>query len=308
MRAHEFVPEGGWASAATQNTVINPQSISDLMPALKEFQDAFNRGLERDGIPPIRVGRPVGSGTYYQTDLKSNPEKEYGDIDVQFIVPRIEGKTPAQVKALYTNEITEFCRLNGNYETNTGVNVIFHNTPIGPVQIDMVIMFDDRVEWTAALAPEHGTKGVLSSSLYSALAQVLNISISDDGILPKKGRRNDYDNPISFNPKQWGLELVNHLGAKKAHQKLQRNPGMKDQVRISDIIETIKGIAYTLEINGMDNAQELLSKIKDIYLQKIDKVINSSKFDKAETPDAQKKAKETKEMLAKRSQEIASLF
>ena len=44
------------------------------------------------------------------------------------------------------------------------------------------------------------------------------------------------------------------------------------------------------------DAKELLSAVKDIYLQKIQAVISSSKFNKAETPAAIQKAEHTKQM------------
>lgn len=317
MRANEFIIEGGWASTATQDTIIRPQSISDLMPVLKDFETALNRELERDGIPACQVGRPVGSGTYYQRDLKQNPNKEYGDIDVQFIIPRIGDKTPAQTKSMYAESIKEFCRLNGNYETTSGVNVIFHNTPIGPIQIDMVMMFDDRVEWTAALAPEHGTKGVLSASLYSSLGEALNLSISDEGIrgkvrdgvfVPFKQRKDTVTKTISFDPKNWAVDIAHALGSTKISQRLDAFKGMKDEVRIGDIINSIKGIAETLEMNDILPAEQLINKVKSIYTNKIEEQISSSKFDKAESPAAKKKAEETKKMLQDKLEKILSLF
>ena len=56
------------------------------------------------------------------------------------------------------------------------------------------------------------------------------------------------------------------------------------------------------------SAKELINTVSNIYLAKIDKAINSSKFDKAETPAAIKKAADTKAMLAQKSQQIASQF
>ena len=309
--------EGGWASAATQGTVIKPTTIRDLMGKLKEFEGELNQFLEKKGIPSVIVGKPVGSGTYYQDDLENNPDKEYGDIDVQFIIPRIQDSTTAQTRSMYTNAIKEFADMTQQYETNTGVNVIFHDTPVGPIQIDMVLMFDDRVEWTAALAPEHGTKGVLSASLYSALAQVLNISISDEGIQAKKRgdevvpysqRKDTTTHSVTHDKKNWAIDIVRFLGAKQLSDSLKQNPGMKDAVRIPDIVASIKGIADTLDINGIKSYDEVVGGVKEVYLKKLDSNINSPKFDKAETPEAKAKAQKTKDMLYTRSREVASLL
>ena len=88
---------------------------------------------------------------------------------------------------------------------------------------------------------------------------------------------------------------------------------MLDEVRVSDMIESIKGIAETLELNNAlpavyQSSDELLASIKAVYLSKIDKAINSAKYDKAETASAAQMAEKTKKMLADKSAKIASLF
>lgn len=316
MKLYELC-EGGWANTATQNTIIKPTTIRDLMPTLKQFERQLNQYLRQQNIPPCVIGNPVGSGTYYKQDLIDNQDKEYGDIDVQCIIPRVSDKTTAQTRAMYTDAIKNFSNSHRSYETTTGVNVIFHDTPVGPVQIDMVLMFDDRVKWTAALAPERGTKGVLSSSLYSALAQALDISINDDGIhaktrdgelVPYNQRKNTKTHSISSDHKNWALDIAKFLGATNISNSLKANPGMKQNVKISDIVSSIKGLADTLELNGIKSADDVINDVKSIYMSKINKVINSPKFDKAESYEAKKKADDTKKALAKRSQEIVSLF
>jgi hypothetical protein len=321
MNVSEILTEGGWASASTQDTIITPQTIADAIPVMQQFQDSLNKHLTSDGLQPIKIGNPVGSGTYYKRDLVNNPDKEYGDIDVQFIMPRGDGGSTNQVQGTYFESIKEFCRMNANFETDNGKNVIFQ---IGPdfIQVDLVAIFDDRVEFTKALAPEHGTKGVLSGSLYSALAQALDISISDAGIQGKTvdGKLVSYRkakgttlNLISSDHKNWAVDIAKFFGAKKASPILKQYPGTKDEVRIQDIVNSFKGIAQTLEMNGVlpakySSAAELLQEIKAIYLGKISAIAGSSKFDKAESASAKKKAQDTKDMLTKRSSEIAQLF
>jgi len=320
MRAQEFIKEGGWSSVTTQGTIITPQTIANSISVMKSFQDSFNELLASQDIPPIKIGNPVGSGTYYKRDLAQNPDKEYGDIDVQFILPRIEGKSTNQAQQMYFNAVKEFCRQNANFETDNGMNVIFQ---IGDdfIQVDLVAIFDDRLEFTKALAPEHGTKGVLSGSLYSALGQALDISISDAGIQGKtiddklvsyRKSKGTTLNTISTDHQNWAMDIAKFMGAKTASPLLKKYPGMKDEVRIADIVKSVKGIAQTLAQNHILpvpywDAEELIQTVRDIYVQKINAVINSSKFNKAEGAAVAKAAK-IKDMLATRSAEIASLF
>ena len=107
------------------------------------------------------------------------------------------------------------------------------------------------------------------------------------------------------------MDLARFFGAESVSDTLEQHPGMKQEVKIADIVGTIKGIAETLEQSdalpyAYDSAQELLNSIRTVYQNKIDAVINSSKFDKAESPAAKKKAEETKQMLRDKSEKIAS--
>ena len=87
---------------------------------------------------------------------------------------------------------------------------------------------------------------------------------------------------------------------------------MIEEPKVADMVKSIKGIATTLEVNnvlsGYSSANELVGTVKNIYLKKIDAAIASSKFNKAQTPEAIKKANDTKEMLFNKSREIADLF
>jgi hypothetical protein len=323
MRVYEIIVEGGWASTKTQGTKITPQTIADAMPVLYSFQDALNRSLKSEGLPEIKIGDPVGSGTYYKRDLKQNPDKEYGDIDVEFIMPRIEGQSSNHTQKAYFDAVSEFCRLNANFETDNGKNVIF-KVDAGYIQVDLVAVFSDRVAVSKILGPEHGTKGVLSASIYSALAEALNLSISSEGVQAKvidgkpvsfrKGKGTKLVQ-VSDNPDHWAADIAKFYGVSEQnfHRLLMQHPGKTGEVKIEHIIKSIAGIALTLDANNKlpapyEKWQDLTQAIKEIYLNKINAVVNSSKFDKAETPAAKKKAAETKKLLSSRSAEIANMF
>jgi len=319
MRFRE-IAEGGWASTKTQGTKITPQVMAEVVKNLPQFEQSLNLFLKQKDLPPVKIGRPVGSGTYYQRDLEQNPDKEYGDIDVQFIIPRDESLSANQNTQQYMTAVKEFADQNPEYETESGKNVIFDIGNGNFVQVDLVAIFQGKLEWSKTQAPEHGTKGVLSASLYSALAEALGVSISDRGIqartrdgevVPFRQRKNTELVDISDNKDRWGMDLAQFFGAESVSDTLEQHPGMKDEVKISDIIQTIRGVTETLEQeqalpDAYDSAQELLNTIRTVYQNKIDAVINSSKFDKAESPAARKKAEETKEMLRDKSEQIAS--
>lgn len=316
------IAEGGWASAKTQGTKITPQVMAEVVKNLPQFEQQLNRFLNSEDLPEIRIGNPVGSGTYWKRDLEQNPDKEYGDIDVQFVIPRNSEMSTNKTTQMFMDAVKKFSDQHREYETESGKNVIFDLGNNRFVQVDLVAIFDDRLEWSKTQAPEHGTKGVLSGSLYSALAQVLDISISDNGIqartrggelVPFRIRKDTELVHISNDKDNWGTDIARFFGASEPSTSLRKNPGMKEEIRIQDIINTIKGVAETLESaqslpSKFDSAQDLLNSVRSVYLNKIDAIINSSKFDKAESPQAKQKAQETKDMLQHRSQKIASML
>lgn len=321
----ESLNEGGWANPITQNTTITPALVNKAWAIMKNFEDQANQYIESKGLPPMEISGTAGSSTYYKRDLEKNPTKEYGDIDVNLLVPKLPDMTNNANFTTYQKLIKEFCDGSNDYQTQNGTNVIFR---IGAdyVQVDLVMSFYDSKEWVKALAPEWNVKGVLCNSLYSSLGEALNISMGGGlGVqvktinnIPVKfsTQKGVQLSTITLNPKTWAVDIARYFGAKQLSQRLQSYPGMMDEIRTADIIQSIIGIAETLEMNGLlgsrglsySSAQELVNTISSIYLAKIDKAINSSKFDKAETPAAIKKAADTKNMLATKSHQIAAQF
>ena len=313
MKITDILVEGGWASTKTQNTVITPTVVRDTVRVMRIFEAQFNQFLTTKNLPTIEVGEPCGSTTYYERDMAQQPNKEYGDIDINFHIPELPGLNNNQTVTLFANAVNEFCDLAQGFETENGKNVIVQ---LGDsyVQVDLVVSYRKNKEWSKALAPEWNVKGVLCASLYSALAQALNISIGGHGIQAKtlNGERVKFStvkgvtlHQITNNKDTWAIDLAKYLGCTHFTTRLKEYPGFKDEARVSDIVNSIKGIAGSLDINSIMDAKELLSAVKDIYLQKIQAVINSSKFNKAETPAAIQKAEHTKQMLAQKSAEIA---
>ena len=326
MKIREIILEGGWASSKTQSTIITPQVLEKVVSVLKnEIQPRMNQWLRDKGVPEIEFGRPVGSGTYYQRHLKTQPDKRYGDIDIQFIIPRIDSKTNNENKQFYYDLAKNFGDQSGAYESANGKNIII---PLGQnnfAQVDLVSIFGDLVQWTEIFSPPEGVKGVLSSSLYSALSEALNLSISDLGvqaklsngsIVPFSKQKGVEIVTISTNSQQWAAEIAKYFGSAQFDPILARYPGLEGEITLEQIVGSIIGIARTLELNNRlsasgnayASAEDLLRRIQEIYLNKIEKAASSSKFEKASTPEAQQLAKETQELLRSKGQAIARML
>lgn len=326
MKIHEILYEGGWASAKTQGTIVTPQVLDTVVTRLKtEVEPRINQWLADRGIPEIEFGRPVGSGTYYKKHLKTEPNRRYGDIDIQFIIPRIADKTNNENKQFYYDLAKSFGEQSGFYESDNGKNIVIDIGGNKFAQVDLVSIYGELVQWNDIFSPPEGVKGVLSSSLYSALAEALNLSISDLGvqiktsngqIVPFSKQKGVEIVTISTNSQQWAADIAKYFGSAQIDPTLARYPGMGGEITLEQIVGSIVGIARTLELNNRlsasgntyVSAEDLLRRIQEIYLSKIEKVAGSSKFEKAASPEAQQLAKETQELLRSKGQAIARLL
>ncbi len=310
MRAKEFILEGGWASTLTQGTHITPALVDVVVQSLPAFEQALNAFLKTKDLAPVKIGTPVGSTTYYKRDLAQNPTREYGDIDVNFFVPRLPDMSDNANEQTYSSAIKEFCDSNHNYSTNNGTNVIIK---VGEqyVQVDFVTAYYENEQWSRALGPEYNVKGVLSASLYSSLAEALNLSFGGRGVQVKlqngvpvsfRQTKDTELKTITNNPNTWAVDIAAFLGASTISARLAKYPGMGDEIKTSNTINSIVGIAESL------GRPELIEQVKAIYISKISKAVNSSKFDKAVTPEAKKKAEDTKALLTREAQRILGQF
>ena len=327
-----IVNEGGWASAATQNTVITPHVIEEAINVLDHFEREFNAWQAKNELDvEMRMGKPVGSGTYYKRDLTADPTREYGDVDVVCYIHSREGVGAARRTSEYADAVKSFADSHTEYNTSNGTNVIM-DTSAGPIQVDLIFTYNEHADWARALAPEYRVKGVISTSLMSSVAEVLNMSFGIQGVQVKtrEGRpvsfRQSKDtqlSTVSIDPHNWGGDMYSYYyqlahGTKPAVPgNLAQHGGLKDEQRLSDIVKTIHALANDFETAGLfgtgaldyiANSQDFMQKISRVYAEKLDKVINSNKFDKAATPGAVEKANKTRVMLAKYRNEIAKLL
>lgn len=331
-----FLSEGGWGSTVTQTTKLTPAIAKKAVAVLPQFETDFNEYLKNLHMAPIKIGDPVGSSAYIERDLKNNPNKEYGDIDVIFVMPRLDGFTESKNNTLYRNALTAFTKSHDvpSYmfkdEATTGHHIIV-KVDDGWVQVDLVTAFFDTVDWTTArMTPEHNLKGALLGFLYASLAEVLHLSLNTTGVLAKelggelvpfKKIKVDKVHTFSVDIEKFLEEIlvkfyarISGEGSPKIVPLLKAHPGMKKgNIQIKDLISGIKGLGMSFAANDMFGKKDLkhisdqhdfIEQIKKSYRQKIETALSATKFDKAETPDAIRRAKETKDILATKSKEI----
>ena len=89
-------------------------------------------------------------------------------------------------------------------------------------------------------------------------------------------------------------------GQAERDSDLQEHPGVDvDNIRISDIVLSIKGLGHSLELNNLfghgtlaniSGYKDFINGIVSIYTGKLTDAMSSSKFDKAVEPEAAAKA------------------
>lgn len=322
MRAWE-VFEGGWDSTATQGTVISPPVVQRALRASESLVRDFNRWLANENLPPVEVGKPLGSSAYHEVD---SDDTVYGDIDLQIIVPELEelaDKTSAQVQGFWVRKLSEFI-------DSTNAPVHPESAPGHPilsvgddewVQVDFIIHPRATADWGRwRTTPHRGVKGLLTGNLFSALGDALNYSIQHLGVVAKKRdgvrlnytrTRKDYElETVTTNISTWLWDIFareykdiqggDPRGA-QIDPALRANPGLDPQrgTDIPSMVEGIRGLARSLEANGLfgqgnlseyRSAQDFLDRFLEIYTAKAQKNIDSPKRLKAATPQAQARA------------------
>ena len=325
--------EGGWASSLTQDTKLTPEVVKECVGLYKKFVSDFNKFLKGKGEEEVEEGEPIGSAHYYERDAKETPEKEYGDVDMLFYIPRIEGVTDNANKNKYKDLIKEFLQGKDDVQTENGNFLIFKLPNGGYAQIDLVMAYSDSKDWARGrMTPERGLKGAIGGTLYSSLAEVLDLSINISGVeakvkdgVPVSFRRGKVDriDTVSRDISNFGMDICKYYykvvtgkdpKEMKVGPKLKKNPGMDPKnVRNEDIALMVKGVGETLQLNGLfgkanlsdiESYSDFINQISQVYREKMLTGIESSKFEKASGPEGERKAKEAKEKLTKGMEQV----
>jgi hypothetical protein len=335
MKVRHLIQEGGWANAATQSVKLTPAVAKKALAHLPAFEKDFNEYLQHLHMMPIKLGKPVGSSAYIDKDIEGNPDKEYGDIDKLFVMPRLDGFKESKNDAVYREQLVNFLLTKTpryiEKEPDTTGHHILVKTDVGPVQVDLVTSFYDVEDWTQhRMTPEHGLKGAFLGFLYASVADALNLSINTYGaqakeiggeIVPFKKIKVDAVHTVSTDIGNFMMDILEYFykrgggeGKPKVSPMLKKHPGMnREKILLSDLIASTKGLAHSFAMNDMfgkgdlkhlANFNEMMHAIKDEYRAKAVKSAAGSKFDKASTPSAIARAEETKNLLLTKSEEI----
>lgn len=336
----EFLAEmGGWSKTVTQGIKLTPDIAKDAIAVARTFGKDFNLYLTSKEELPIKIGKAVGSTAYYEKDLKSNPTKEYGDIDIIFSIPRIEGLGESKNTSYYRDLVKQFIKdVKPSYlfddGDQNGMNIIVDAGDGRWVQVDLVVAFNDTEDWTThRMTPEHNLKGAFVGFMYASLAEVLNLSIGTSGVqvkhvagelVPYRKLKVDKVETVSTDIGNFALDILKYYhtraggGELKVAPLLKSFPGMnRDNIQIKDLARAVKGLGDSFVLNDMFGKGDLkhvpdydtfIEKIKTIYAGKAEVAAAATKFDKAVTPEAKKRAEDTKELLRAKVAELIKLL
>ena len=316
MKIRDIIREGGWDTTLTQNTVLHPGIVAPTLQVVDRFVQDFNAWLKPKGLGPVRRGRPTGSSAHHEQDTKQDPDKIYGDIDLQMIGPEVAEASIGQFGAYWNKLADEFVRAGHAPYINTTESKAGHPiVQIGEhdyVQIDFMWHPERLEKWGASrVTPERGYKGLLHGNMFSVLGELLDLSIQHAGVqlkvqdgkhVPFSKQKGTQVVTVTVNPETFILDtfvyLANGSGIKnpKISPLLKQNPGNDtNDVKISKLVQGIKGFAESCDMNNMFgqgdlagflSGQDFLKKFLQRYDEKAQIDIAGKKRDKAQTPDA----------------------
>ncbi len=339
MKIYEIISEGGWDVEATQDTTITPDTIKKAIAASQKLISQFNDWLKTNHpqYPPVEVGHPTGSSAYYQVDP---PDQEYGDVDLQIIVPDVpefEDLTFGQKQSRWVSLLEQFLsEANPSYvhpDSKRG-HPVLEVAPNEWVQVDMMPHPTSMSHWARwRVTPERGIKGLLTGNVFSVLGSLLDMSIQHGGVqlktrdgerVPYSQRKDTQVHTISTSPESFIMDIFNYEAEQagvtdaEPHPELVSNPGLDvPNVRISDLISGVKGLAKSFEANEMfgegslqnyNSAEDFISAFRNEYVRKAETEIKSPKRQKAETPAAKERAQKDIEKIQKGLDKIMKLL
>ena len=329
MKIFEILREGGWDSTVTQSTVINPAIVKSALAVAQRFTQDFSQWMQAKGLDGVEMGNPTGSSAYHNIDAADHV---YGDIDLQMIAAPIEG-TPSQLAAYYNKLVDQFIVEQRpqyiHYEgraANGHIIVALGNNAY--VQIDLIWTTPKLSNWARwRMTPERGVKGLIYGNMYSSLGEIMGLAIQHSGVQMKikndqpinyqRGRKEDRIDTLTTNIERFAYDLLVELfkriapGATeiRVSPTLKAHPGLNvKEVKVQDLALAIKGLAESFELNNMygkgvladfANKEDFINKFLAHYTNKANEAASATKFDKAQTPEAQARAQDTKNKIAK---------
>jgi hypothetical protein len=330
--------EGGWDTTLTQGTVLKPATVGRALKVLDQFVFDFNKYLEPKGLGPVKRGRPTGSSAYHEQDSAEDPDKIYGDIDLQMIAPPLEGKSYGQYATFWNSLADEFVKTGGAPYVDTSESKPGHPiVKIGDsdyVQIDFMWHEAKMADWGATrVTPERGVKGLLSGNMYSVTGEIMDMSIQHAGVqlkvidnqrVPFSKQKDTKTVTVTTNPKTWIYDIfkyqANQMGLSNPaiDSLLKANPGTNiDNVKIGVMANGVKGLAKSFEANNMfgkgdlakfSSAGDFLAQWINRYEEKAMLDVNAKKRDKAATPEAKARAESDRQKVLSGLEMVKGLF
>lgn len=332
--------EGGWDTTKTQSTTLTPGVVLRAEKIVDKFIADFNQFLAKKNLPQVRKGRKLGSSAYAEIDIQKEPNKEYGDIDLQMVAPDSEGGSHSQFSGYWNGLTDEFIKSGAVPYVDIGESKVGHPIfQVGPdefVQIDFIWHAEKLSLWGATRAtPQHGIKGLLTGNMYSTTGEIMDMSIQHAGVqlkvidkqrVPFSKRSGTTLVTVSTDPETWLMDIFNHeaesmgINPKEAYidPLLMQNQGVSvDNVKIEILANGIKGLARSFEKNNMfgqgsltkfSSAEDFLQKWWNHYQGKALESIAAKKYDKAITPQAMARAQSDKEKIMQGLQMIKGFF
>ena len=329
---------GGWDKIFTQSTVIHPSTVKQALTKMEVFVQGFNVYLSQQGLPAVQLGHPTGSSAYYLVDSENTV---YGDIDLQLVVPELEetkNKTTSQAQGFWYNLEDSFVRsgqLSFVHPASEPGHPIVDLGNDQWVQVDLMPHPTSLATWGRyRTTPEQGMKGLLNGNMFSVLGELLTLSIQHSGVQYKErsGKKVSYVKTR----KDYKLvtittdieHFVKHIFEHQAQWQgitdpvidpmLEQYPGSKlDKIKISNLVNAVKGLAYSFEGNDMfskgdlepyDNAGDFIYHFKQLYSEKANNDINSSKRDKATTEEAKRRAEQDRTKVKDGLNKVLEMF
>lgn len=316
MKSYEFLVQGGWDSTATQGTVLTPRVVKSALAVVQQFVQEFNKFLQIKDQGMVAMGLPTGSTAYYEKDYINDPDKVYGDIDLQMIAPPVGDLTYGQFTTHWNQLADEFVKTQGPgyvhaVDSKPG-HPIFAIGPDAFVQVDFMWHEEKMRNWGAArVTPEHGVKGLLTGNMYSVFGELLDMSVQHAGVqlkivdgqrVPFSKQKNTQVVTVTTSADTFILDTFVYLAQQQGIQDASISPLLKQfpgndiaDVKISKLVQGMKGFAASAQANSMfgrsdlskfTSSEDFLNKFYQRYEQKAMIDVAGQKRDKAQTPDA----------------------
>lgn len=333
--------EGGWTTTVTQGTVIRPSTVKKALAVMERFIADYNAYAKANKHPTVRIGHPTGSSAYHDVD---GEDKIYGDIDLQIVVPELKDKpnmSTGQTQYYWNKQFGDFVKvaqLDYVHPESTPGHPIINIGGDAWVQIDMMPHPEPLAVWGRYRAtPERGVKGMLNGNMFAVIGEMLMLNLQHAGVQYKEqhGRRVPYAatkkdfelKTITTNVETFVRDIFDNEYKNitfrdpknaKIDPLLEKHPGSDlKEVKISNLVQAVKGMARSFELNGMygkgiltpyTSAEDFLNKFVEIYMAKAQGAIDAPKRDKAETPEAKARAAADRKSIAQGAKMVYNLF